>query len=76
MIYALEQLPPDVRRMVRSLLCGEEAVITENAEPIAHLSATGSPASPGTRRKFGFAGGLLIHMADDFNNPVDDFGDL
>ncbi len=78
--YALEELPPALQQMVRSIASGESAVITENSRPIAQLSAVvaeGPAVAPANQpRQFGFAQGLVLYMAPDFDEPVDDFGDL
>jgi len=50
---------------------GEEVIIEQNELPVARISplpATGRP------RQFGSAKGL-IHIADDFNEPLQDFAD-
>lgn len=75
--YALEEFPPDVQRIIKSLSTGESAVITENNRPVAQLSSV-APADGGKPqpRKFGFAKGLVTRMTEDFNAPVKDFGDL
>ena len=102
---ALDHFPPAMQALFKLAIRDKEAVITENARPVARLveveaPVAGSPATvapwgqsledidPRFRptaediaarrqpREFGFAKGLVIYMADDFNDPVDDFGDL
>lgn len=98
---ALEQFPPAMQALFKAALHDTEAVITENAQPLARVQAVG-PAGGGTaslatpledldprfrataedlaargqQRQSGFAKGLVLYMAPDFNAPVDDFGDL
>ena len=95
---ALEQFPPAVQALFKAALHDTEAVITENARPLARVQAMFPRVAPGIdhpdvevlddrfpeikhlpvndTRRIGGAKGFLVHMADDFNAPVDDFGDL
>ncbi len=57
--------------LVEQTLGGAEIVITRNDRPVARLTAI--PAR--MPRRFGSARGL-IEMADDFDEPLQDFRDL
>ena len=59
-------------KLIHDLHAGEEVVITENNQPVARLLAATSaperkPRQPGTLR------GTVLHMAPDFDAPLDDF---
>jgi antitoxin (DNA-binding transcriptional repressor) of toxin-antitoxin stability system len=65
---AQERLP----ELVRGLEPGDEVVIVENEQPIARIvpaleQPRRLPRRPGTLR------GTVLHMAPDFNAPLDDF---
>lgn len=65
---AQEHLPD----LVRGLASGDEVVILDNDKPIARLVSTKEqppqqPRRPGTLR------GTVLHMASDFDAPLDDF---
>jgi prevent-host-death family protein len=47
---------------------GEDVVLTDGGMPVAKIVAIGDP------REFGSAKGL-VHVADDFDAPLEDFGD-
>jgi antitoxin (DNA-binding transcriptional repressor) of toxin-antitoxin stability system len=50
---------------------GEEVVILRADRPIARLVASGPRAR--MRREPGFMKGTVLHMAPDFDAPLDDF---
>ena len=60
--------------LIHSLHFGEEVLIIENDQPIARiariLAAQPQPCQP---RRPGSLRGTVLHMADDFNAPLDDF---
>lgn len=59
--------------LIHQLGPGEELVITENDRTIARLVPERSPGAedrtPGTLR------GTILHVADDFDEPLEDFRD-
>lgn len=60
--------------LIHKLNPGEEIVITENCQPVARIVLTDAvpqlkPRRPGTLR------GTVLHMASDFDAPLDDFKD-
>ncbi|HWK88573.1 MAG TPA: DUF2281 domain-containing protein [Longimicrobium sp.] len=65
--HAQARLPELVRQLAR----GEDVILMDGGEPVAKITpiwrADGS-------REFGSAKGL-IHMADDFDAPLEDFRD-
>ena len=57
--------------LVREAARGEDVILTEGGEPVAKII----PISRGQRpREFGSARGL-IHMAEDFDEPLEEFAD-
>lgn len=57
--------------LVRRAARGEEVILTEGGEPVAKIIPITAARGP---RVFGSAKGL-IHMADDFDAPLEDFRD-
>ena len=57
--------------LIHDLTPGDEVVITENNQPVARLVPTAAPGykprRPGTLR------GTVVHMAPDFDAPLEDF---
>ena len=69
---ALQEAARTLPWLIEQALSGEEIVITDNEEPVAKLVSLRSvtPATP----RFGSARGL-IHVSDDFDEPLDSFED-
>ena len=57
--------------MIESLKPGEEIIITRNHQPVAKLVAEQSAARK--PREVGIAKDKIIYMAEDFDQPLDDF---
>lgn len=57
--------------LVKAAVQGEEVVITQNNQPSVKLVPVQTP--PKARPQFGNAKGVILHMADDFNAPLQDF---
>ncbi|NKB67656.1 MAG: type II toxin-antitoxin system prevent-host-death family antitoxin [Candidatus Latescibacteria bacterium] len=67
----LKEAQEHLLELVKRAAKGEEVVISQANKPLAKLiSATPSP--PAQQRQFGSAKGL-IEMADDFDEPLEDF---
>jgi len=66
----LQDAQANLAELVHQLTPGEEVVITENDQPVALIIASQTPATksrqPGTLR------GTVLHMADDFDAPLDE----
>ena len=75
----LQELSPTVAEAVRQALAnGEEVFITENQkEHLAKVVSTSESLSTSKavekRGLFGCMKGVVTYMADDFNEPLDDF---
>lgn len=63
--HAQTQLSELVRRAAR----GEDVILTEDGEPVAKIISIARAQRP---RQFGSSKGL-IHMTDDFDEPLEDF---
>lgn len=75
---AVEEVVPQLERIIEVMSAGEEVILTHDSRPIARLSplvGAGHPAN-GSRREPGSATGLITYMAEDFDNPIEDFEDL
>lgn len=67
---AQEKLPD----LVAAVAGGEEIVITVDGKPAAKMTPAAPATSEKPKRVFGSARGM-IHMADDFDAPLDDFAE-
>lgn len=59
-------------RLIQDVLRGEEIIIARGSTPLVRLVAL-TEALPS--RVPGTAPGLIVHMADDFDAPLEDFAD-
>lgn len=57
--------------LIHALRPSEEVIITGNSQPIARLQA--APIQPRQIRWPGTLRGTVLHMAPDFDAPLDDF---
>ena len=59
-------------RLIRAVLDGEEVIIARGKQPLVKLVAL-----PGSRagRQIGMYPNLVVHISDDFNEPIEDFRD-
>ena len=76
----IQELSPDAAEAVKSALArGEEVFITEKEKKrfakvvSVYDDSDLSPQSGRERGLFGSMKGLVTYMADDFNEPLDDF---
>ncbi len=75
----LQELSPSAAEIVkRALASGEEIFITDNKkERLAKVVSVAGAAEPSAlkqdRNLFGSMKGVVTYMADDFNEPLDDF---
>ncbi len=68
---SLGEAQAKLAELIHSLHFGEEVLIIENDHPIARILAT--QPQPRQPRRPGSLRGTVLHMADDFNAPLDDF---
>ena len=59
-------------KLIQLALEGEEVVIARDNKPLVRLEVLPEVRH---KRRFGGAKGLLIHMQEDFDEPIDDFRD-
>jgi prevent-host-death family protein len=71
--HAIDLNSPQARlsELVREAARGEDVILTEGGEPVAKIIPLSRARGP---RVFGSAKGL-IHMSDDFDEPLEDFRD-
>jgi len=69
---SIQEAQTKLAELIHDLHEGAEVVITEHNQPVARLlpaagAAQRTPRQPGTLR------GTVLHMAPDFDAPLDDF---
>ena len=64
----LDKAKSQLDALIQTALDGEEVVITRDKKPVLRLV----PVPDANRRKAGSAKGMIT-MADDFDEPLDDF---
>jgi prevent-host-death family protein len=69
----VEEAQARLAELLDRLQPGEEVVITRNDQPVAKL--VGARATAGQARPPGLLRDLILHMADDFDAPLEDFKD-
>lgn len=57
--------------LIHGLHPGDEVTIMENGAPVARLV----PAAAQQPRRLGSLRGTVLHVADDFDAPLDDFAE-
>jgi len=72
----LEEAGSQLARLVQQINeSGEPVVLTQGDKPVARLVPVPDEPSERPRPRFGSAKGLILHMADDFDAPLDDFAE-
>jgi prevent-host-death family protein len=67
----VNQALTQLRELVRQAARGEDVILTEAGEPVAKIISINRAMG---QREFGSVRGL-IHMADDFDDPLEEFED-
>lgn len=67
----LEEAQGHLALLIEQLRPGEEIVITRDDKPIARLVAASEPGRQ--TRRLGTMKGTIVHIADDFDSPLEDF---
>ena len=68
----MHEAKSQLSKLIEKALAGEEVIIARNNVPAVRLEAVPSTKST---RKLGAMQGLIKYMADDFDEPLDDFKD-
>lgn len=55
--------------LIQKALSGEEVIITDGLQPLVKLVALTETSHP---RRIGHAKGVILYMADDFDDPLPD----
>ena len=68
----IHEAKTQLSKLIQEALKGKEVIIAKGNKPIVRLDVL-----PGVRshRRIGNAKGLILDMADDFEEPLDDFRD-
>jgi prevent-host-death family protein len=69
---SIQEAQARLLELIRGLTPGEEVTITEDNQPVARLVPAGSPRLRPPRR-LGTLRGTVLHMAPDFDAPLEDF---
>lgn len=72
-VISLSELGAPMQELIHQLPPDSEIIITENDVPVAKLVSASHAAAP--ERRLGFLAGTVTHMADDFDEPLDDFAE-
>ncbi len=67
---SLKEAQDKLPELIHRLSPGEELVITENDQPVARILPTSAVHG---ERKLGTLRGTVVHMAPDFDAPLDAF---
>ena len=68
-IVEVKQAQARLEELVGQAVRGEEVILMQEGRPVAKIIALASGIA---RRRFGSAKGL-IHMREDFDEPIEDF---
>jgi prevent-host-death family protein len=67
----LQEAQSRLGELIEQLRPGDEVVITRDQRPVARLTTADRPNPVG--RQFGTMKGTVLHVAPDFDAPLDDF---
>ncbi len=59
-------------RLIQRVLAGEEIIIAKGQQPLVKLVALPEARR---QRRIGHARGVILYMAGDFDEPLDEFAD-
>jgi prevent-host-death family protein len=68
----IHQAKTHLSKLIRKALDGEEVIIANRDKPLVRLQAI-KPAKVSGRRPLGWAAGAGFYMAEDFDEPLEDF---
>ena len=59
-------------RLIRDVIAGDEVIIARGSTPLVRLVPLDSS---GSARRFGGLKDAILHVAEDFDSTLDDFGE-
>lgn len=68
-VVTIHEAKTHLSRLIRRALDGEEIIIARGNQPVVRLVVI-EETRP--KRRIGGAPGLIVHIADDFDEPLDD----
>ena len=68
----IHEAKTNLSRLIQAALAGEEVVIAKGKHPLVKLVVVSEARQ---QRRIGGAEGVVLFMADDFNAPLEDFGE-
>ena len=68
----IHEAKTQLSKLIQAALNGKEVIIAKGNKPVVRLEVL--PEAQGNR-KIGNAKGLILSMDDDFDEPIEDFGD-
>ena len=68
----IHEAKTQLSKLIQAALSGKQVIIARGNKPVVRLEVL--PEARG-KRKIGNAKGLVLKMADDFDEPIDDFRD-
>ena len=72
MQVTIHEAKTHLSRLIRKVLEGEEVIIARGKTPLVKLVVLEEEPAP---RKLGGAEGMVLYIADDFDEPLEDFED-
>jgi prevent-host-death family protein len=70
---SIQEAQSKLSELIHGLAPGDEVIITENDQPVARIVSAASSRTSQPMRKLGTLHGTVLHMAADFDAPLDDF---
>lgn len=68
----IHEAKTNLSKLIQRALAGEEVIIARDNVPVVKLVALEAPKS---QRRLGLAEGFVIYIADDFDEPLEDFAE-
>lgn len=73
-LATIHEAKTHLSKLIQKALNGEEVIIAKRDQPVVRLAPVTSRKS-GAKRPLGWAKGPGFYMAEDFNEPLDDFAE-
>jgi antitoxin (DNA-binding transcriptional repressor) of toxin-antitoxin stability system len=67
----IEEAQANLPHIIDALLPGDSLLITRDNQPVAKI--VGEPRASDVPRKAGSCKEMILHIADDFNAPLEEF---